>query len=37
MTENPPDGIQANLVDEADLYKWQILMDGPGESPYAVS
>lgn len=35
--QSPPDGIQASLMDESDVYKWQILMNGPENSPYAVS
>ncbi|KAI9844025.1 MAG: hypothetical protein M1837_005960 [Sclerophora amabilis] len=35
VTSDPPDGVKASLVSESDLYRWQILMDGPGDSPYA--
>ncbi|KAI9821399.1 MAG: hypothetical protein M1832_003406 [Thelocarpon impressellum] len=35
VTKTPPDGIEAKLVDEADLHRWQITMDGPAGSPYA--
>ncbi|KAI9837181.1 MAG: hypothetical protein M1838_004881 [Thelocarpon superellum] len=36
VTEHPPEGITASLVDEADIYRWQITMEGPSDSPYAV-
>ena len=31
------EGIKINLVSEADLHQWQILLDGPKGSPYEVS
>jgi hypothetical protein len=34
--ESPPAGITVNLVDEANMYEWKVLMDGPEGSPYHV-
>ncbi|KMP07677.1 ubiquitin-conjugating enzyme E2 N [Coccidioides immitis RMSCC 2394] len=34
LTKAPPPGIQVSLADEADLYKWEIHMQGPDDSPY---
>lgn len=34
---SPPDGTTVRLVDESNLLKWEIVMDGPSESVYAVS
>ena len=36
ITRSPPDGIRVSLISESDIHKWQILMDGPSQSPYAV-
>lgn len=36
MTENPPAGIKVSLADEANIHTWNIIMDGPEGSPYAV-
>jgi ubiquitin-protein ligase len=36
-SQSPPPGISVRLVDESDLLKWEIMMDGPSESVYAVS
>lgn len=35
ITKNPPAGMTISLVDESDLHKWIITMDGPKNSPYA--
>ncbi|KAI9791295.1 MAG: hypothetical protein M1816_004076 [Peltula sp. TS41687] len=35
VNESPPEGVKVSLVDESDLYKWQIIMGGPDSSPYA--
>lgn len=35
VTESPPEGVTISLVSESDLYKWQVSMDGPQDSPYA--
>ncbi|MCJ1301190.1 hypothetical protein MMC08_003989 [Hypocenomyce scalaris] len=35
ITRSPPDGIRVSLISESDIHKWQILMDGPSQSPYA--
>lgn len=35
-TKEPPVGMKVHLVDEASIYKWEVLIDGPPESPYAV-
>lgn len=34
LTESPPAGITVDLVDESDLYKWKVLMEGPEDTPY---
>lgn len=34
LMESPPTGIMVKLADEANLYEWQIFMDGPEGSPY---
>jgi hypothetical protein len=36
VTSNPPAGITVAFVDEADVHKWNITMDGPEGSPYVV-
>lgn len=33
---SPPAGTKVRLLDEADVHKWEILMDGPDQSVYAV-
>jgi ubiquitin-protein ligase len=35
-TKNPPEGCKVRLVSEADLFHWEVLMDGPKQSVYAV-
>lgn len=37
LATNPPSGITVELADEKDLYVWKALMQGPADSPYAVS
>jgi hypothetical protein len=37
VTASPPAGMKVSLVDEANVHSWSIVMDGPAESPYAVS
>ncbi|KAI9371846.1 ubiquitin-conjugating enzyme/RWD-like protein [Aspergillus egyptiacus] len=34
LTESPPEGITVSLANEANLYEWKVLMDGPEGSPY---
>lgn len=34
--QNPPTGVKVKLVDDNDLHKWEVLMDGPEQSAYAV-
>ncbi|CRG92562.1 signal peptidase, endoplasmic reticulum-type [Talaromyces islandicus] len=36
LTESPPTGITIELVDESDLYKWKVYMEGPEGTPYQV-
>lgn len=36
ITTQPPAGIHVTM-DEADVHKWNIILDGPEGSPYAVS
>jgi ubiquitin-conjugating enzyme E2 D/E len=35
-SQSPPPGTSVRLVDEADVLKWEILIDGPEQSVYAV-
>ena len=35
-TQSPPEGVRVKLVNEADFLKWEIQMDGPSQSVYAV-
>ena len=35
ITASPLPGVHVKLRDEADLYKWQIQLEGPQDSPYA--
>lgn len=37
LTASPPSGVTVGLTDEANLFEWNVTMDGPGGSPYAVS
>lgn len=37
LTLSPPDGITVALADESNLFLWKVNMDGPSDSPYAVS
>jgi len=34
-SQSPPPGTSVRLVDEADVLKWEILIDGPEQSVYA--
>ncbi|KAI9883212.1 MAG: hypothetical protein M1823_005023 [Watsoniomyces obsoletus] len=34
VTQHPPEGMTIQLVDESDIYKWQILIEGPKGSMY---
>ena len=36
VTGNPPAGMTIGLVDESNVHSWEIIMDGPDGSPYAV-
>lgn len=35
-TTNPAPGIKVQLTNESSVYKWDISMEGPEQSPYAV-
>ncbi|KAH0543474.1 hypothetical protein FGG08_002239 [Glutinoglossum americanum] len=35
VTKDPPEGITVSLVSEADIYNWDIQLEGPEDSPYA--
>ena len=37
LISSPPAGITVSLADESDLFKWKVTMEGPADSPYAVS
>ncbi|KAF1812752.1 UBC-like protein [Eremomyces bilateralis CBS 781.70] len=34
ITREPPSGMKVRLVDESNVHKWEIIMDGPASSPY---
>ncbi|KAJ5577674.1 ubiquitin conjugating enzyme (UbcB) [Penicillium hispanicum] len=34
LMESPPEGITVELADEANLYEWNVYMEGPEGSPY---
>ena len=34
---SPPSGTKVRLIDDDDLFKWEVFMDGPEQSVYAVS
>lgn len=36
VTENPPTGIEVKLVDDNNVHNWNIVLDGPEGTPYAV-
>ena len=36
VTTNPPTGVKVSLVHESNVHNWNIVMDGPSDSPYAV-
>ncbi|QDS75390.1 hypothetical protein FKW77_002784 [Venturia effusa] len=33
--QSPPTGVKVKLIDDNDLHKWEVLMDGPEQSAYA--
>lgn len=35
MTKQPPEGMTVSLLDESDIYNWQVTMEGPEGSLYA--
>lgn len=37
ITSNPLPGVQVSLVKDGNIHEWNIIMDGPEGSPYAVS
>lgn len=37
LLSSPPAGITVSLADESDIFKWKVTMEGPADSPYAVS
>ncbi|KAI9704377.1 MAG: hypothetical protein M1836_007240 [Candelina mexicana] len=36
ITNDPPGGVSVKLSSESDLFKWDITLQGPDNSPYAV-
>ena len=36
LTNSPPSGVTVGLTDEANLFEWNVTMEGPAGSPYAV-
>lgn len=37
LQHNPLEGIDISLVSDSDIYKWQVQLAGPKDSPYSVS
>lgn len=37
MTSTPPEGIRASLANDEDVHRWNIVMDGPEGTSFAVS
>lgn len=37
VTKDPPPSMKVQLVDESDVHVWEVLIDGPEQSVYAVS
>ncbi|KAI9783549.1 MAG: hypothetical protein M1839_003719 [Geoglossum umbratile] len=35
VTKDPPEGTSVSLINEADIYNWDIQLEGPEDSPYA--
>jgi len=35
VTNTPPAGIKVSLVDESNVHNWNIILDGPSDTPYA--
>ena len=36
LRQRPLEGIQISLVAESDMHKWEVVIAGPKDSPYAV-
>ncbi|KAJ8610158.1 hypothetical protein CTAYLR_010379 [Chrysophaeum taylorii] len=34
LSKNPPDGISVGLVDDSNLYEWEIMIVGPPDTLY---
>eukprot|EP00467_Chlorarachnion_reptans_P020580 CAMPEP_0114525026 /NCGR_PEP_ID=MMETSP0109-20121206/22186_1 /TAXON_ID=29199 /ORGANISM="Chlorarachnion reptans, Strain CCCM449" /LENGTH=170 /DNA_ID=CAMNT_0001706543 /DNA_START=26 /DNA_END=538 /DNA_ORIENTATION=+ len=34
LTKNPLDGFSVGLVDDSDIYKWNVMIEGPADTPY---
>ncbi|KAJ8313045.1 hypothetical protein KUTeg_010418 [Tegillarca granosa] len=34
MNKNPVEGFSAGLVDDEDIYKWEVMIIGPADTPY---
>ncbi|KAI9771617.1 MAG: hypothetical protein M1840_001832 [Geoglossum simile] len=34
VTRDPPEGTKVSLINEADMYNWDITLEGPKDSPY---
>lgn len=37
MNSDPPKGCEIKLPNESDINNWEVHMEGPPDSPYAVS
>uniref|UniRef100_A0A6V3J428 UBC core domain-containing protein n=1 Tax=Lotharella globosa TaxID=91324 RepID=A0A6V3J428_9EUKA len=34
LLKNPVDGFSVGLVDDSDIYKWNVMIEGPADTPY---
>lgn len=34
LKKNPVEGFSAGLIDDVDIYKWEVLIIGPPDTPY---
>jgi len=34
LLKNPVDGFSVGLVDDSDIYKWNVMIEGPSDTPY---
>ena len=34
LNKNPVEGFSAGVIDESDIYKWEVMVIGPPDTPY---